>query len=227
MSCASGKGRYAQLYGSMPGYQSGFSQPPVTISRHYAPIYSYGTPCSQTNYYSSCQSCPTRKPSPNQAYDVNDDYPQCMCKQSATGTTTRMNTECKTCGSVKEDSGEDNKEHFSNYVYYDSKQGKPCGQRPFSSGSTMKVPARSCAQGSCGCSKGPNQYSCNKYQSAFPDCAAGCGNNYVGYCSISKPANFGGSYGKEKCGVPRGIEGQQCTGCQGGCATQGCSRFFM
>lgn len=52
------RGRYAQLNSSFCGAQVGYSTPPVLQSYHYSPMYSYTSPCSKTNYYSSCGSCP-------------------------------------------------------------------------------------------------------------------------------------------------------------------------
>lgn len=66
-------GRYAQLYSGFPCFQSGYSTPPVLQSYHYSPMYSYTSPCSQTNYYTSCGSCP-KKLSVTDAYsnDIPD-----------------------------------------------------------------------------------------------------------------------------------------------------------
>jgi len=54
-------GRYAQLFSAFPCTQSGFTTPPVLQSYHYSPMYSYTSPCSKTNYYSSCGSCKLSK----------------------------------------------------------------------------------------------------------------------------------------------------------------------
>ena len=53
-------GRYAQLFSAFPCSQVGASTPPVLQSYHYSPMYSYATPCSKTNYYSSCGNCPKK-----------------------------------------------------------------------------------------------------------------------------------------------------------------------
>lgn len=51
--------RYAML-NSESCQQVGFSTPPVLQSYFYSPMYSYSSPCSKTNYYSSCGNCPKK-----------------------------------------------------------------------------------------------------------------------------------------------------------------------
>lgn len=60
-------GRYAMLNSSFCGAQVGFSTPPVQMSYHYSPIYSYTSPCSKNTYYSNCSDCP-KKLSVSDAY---------------------------------------------------------------------------------------------------------------------------------------------------------------
>lgn len=228
-------GRYAQLYSGFPCMQSGYSTPPVVQSYHYSPMYAYTTPCSQTNYYSSCGPCSNTGMSKSDAYS-NEQIQMIDCKEGF-----GLQKNFKGMNNIQlrcdRQTGEwNNKEGFKEMVLQNScgcnggggsnkyKDNFDSCRKSVNSQLILPLSPRSnCKQCDGRC---PNGYGCNKYQPAFMDCGNKCSEGMVGYASISKPANFGGSYGS----IPnnRNVSPGVRSGCQcGGCAIGGCYRNFL
>lgn len=235
-------GRYAILNSGFPCSQSGYSTPPVVQSYHYSPMYAhtaYTTPCSQTNYYSSCGNYKNGSGlSRTDAYSNEDlhnrfnEVEGFSLQKNIIGRQ-NVNLQCNNnlnnnketfkqmvlqnsygCGANM------NKEQNNVNLYQDNFDS--CRKNVNSQVILPLTPRSMCKQCDGRC---PNGYGCTKYQPAFMDCGTDCSEGMVGYASISKPVNFGGSYGS----VPnnRNVSPGVRANCEGGCAISGCYRNFL
>lgn len=237
-------GRYAFLEDVSSCRMAGYSTPPVVQSFQYSPIYAMTNPDASYNYYGSCKGC-----SPSKRLSTTDAYSNESCA-SQRGSCENMSISGSMKGGcnriVAGDFANRRKESFEvddtprfvkRYIQVkdDSESFVPDKNSNFDSCRRQKAPQlkvplsprpsvrdRQCqsCDGAC-----PNGYGCTKFVSAFDDCQS-CSEGMVTYGSVSKPVEYGGSYGS-KPNLRNVSPGVRASCNCGRCNFAGCNRHFV